>query len=78
MKKFGIYFSIFLAIALNSNGQNRFVLEGSIGTYPIVMMLTGDSEGFLQVVYFYKRIRHDISLIGEKQFPGKGSLIFKR
>lgn len=78
MKKFGIYLLFFLAIAFKSNGQNRFVLEGTIGTYPVVMMVTGDSEGILNVVYFYKRTRHDISLTGEKQFPEKGVLVFNR
>ena len=69
-KKFAAYYLIiFLAIAIYSNGQNRFVLEGTIGKYPIVM-LVNEFETNLDVTYFYKKYRHDIRLSGEKNIHG--------
>ncbi len=59
MKKLTVYFFIFLAIAVKSNGQGYFVLEGTVGRYPIVMMI--EKSG---ATYFYKQYKHDIQLAG--------------
>lgn len=82
MQKLSAYLFIFLAIAVHSNGQFRFVLEGTIGNYPVVMKIDNDninSEMVSNVTYFYKKYRHDISLEGDgQQFPVLNSLSFKR
>jgi hypothetical protein len=74
MKKLSLYFFMFLAIAVSSNGQNRFVLEGTVGKYPIVMKIESRPDGNLTALYFYKNHRHDIELNGKQQFVELGAL----
>jgi hypothetical protein len=57
MKRFSIFLFLFLAIADKSNGQFAFVLEGTIGRYPIVMKLNKDDAA-----YFYQSAKRDIEL----------------
>jgi hypothetical protein len=57
MKKLSAYLFIFLAIAVKSNGQDRFVLEGTIGQFPVVMQVDDN-----WVYYFYKSKRKGIQL----------------
>ena len=64
MKKLGITLLLYLAIAFNSNGQNSFVLEGTIGKYPVIMQMNS-FNGNWSAVYFYKKFRHDIELEGQ-------------
>jgi len=64
MKKLFACFIIFLAIAIKSNGQNSFVLEGTVGKYPIVMLLN-EYDDNVSVRYFYKKFRNDIELDGK-------------
>jgi hypothetical protein len=56
--KRAVTFFIFLAITFVSNGQVSFVLEGTIGKYPVVLKLSKDQPG-----YFYKSTRREIELV---------------
>ncbi len=81
MRKWNMLMVCILAIALNSSGQNRFMLEGTIGKSPIVMLLEID-KGSAFVTYYYKKYPHDIELEGDQSADGvinvkKGSYDFK-
>lgn len=57
MKRFFVFLLLFLAIAIISNGQASFILEGTIGKYPVVMKLSKELPG-----YFYTSTRREIEL----------------
>ncbi len=71
----GITLLICLAIAIDSNGQTSFVMEGSIGKYPIVMLLN-NINGNWRATYCYKKFRHDIELEGHS--AGSDSIVLEK
>ncbi len=75
MKKTGLALLICLAIAFNSNGQTRFVLEGTIGNYPVVMILDNYGDDW-HAIYFYKKVKHDIEVYG--RLAGSDSIYLKK
>ncbi|MES2373715.1 MAG: hypothetical protein V4557_14140 [Bacteroidota bacterium] len=72
MKKLSAYLFVFLAIAVKSNGQDRFVLEGTIGQTPVVMQVYDE-----WAYYFYKSKRKGIQLNKIRNANGRMVLVKK-
>lgn len=73
--KFGSFLLLFLGTSFKAYLQQSYVLEGKVGNYPIVMLLSqtfdNDSKTTeFSATYFYKSNRHSIELEG----TSKGNL----
>jgi hypothetical protein len=66
--KWALLVSLLLINCRESSGQDKYLLEGKIGPYPIIMKVeeslnfrNGDN---IEIFYYYKRDKHDIELYG--------------
>lgn len=69
---------LFFTNVFMSHAQSYYVLEGTIGKYPIVMKIDSNSYGDPVATYFYKKQRKDISLSGKKTGVRKKNWVFQK